>query len=212
MRSLVARVALLACVTAPAVSCGISPDYTQQDTSQVILRIVGIVAQGSGLANEDSAFLLSDVVFKGSVFNDNATLQLQALNKNANIPLGTSPGPANDVILDRYDIVYRRSDGLNEPGVDVPFPISSGMTQIVPAGSDESEASIIVVRHQAKTESPLKNLQTSGGEDIITVYAEITVYGHTTNGHRVTATGRLQIVFANFADQEDPEASSASSN
>ena len=37
----------------------------------------------------------------------------------------------------------------------------------------------------------------------MTDYAEITVYGRTTAGQRVQATGRLQIVFADFADEEN---------
>lgn len=212
MRSLFARVSLAAATAATAVSCGISPDFVQQDESQVILRVLGITATGSGLNSEESAFLLSDVAFKGSVINDNAVLTLQALTKNQNVPDGTSPGPVNDVILDRYDVVYRRSDGLNQPGVDVPFTISSGMAQVIPAGGDSAEAAIIVVRHQAKDEPPLKNLRANsagfGGEDILTVYADITVYGRTTSGQRVQATGRLQITFADFADEEDPQAGS----
>lgn len=202
MRSLFARVTLAAATAATAVSCGISPDFVQQDESQVDLRIMSITANACCLASEDSAFLISDVVFKGGVFNDNATLTVQAISKNQNIPVGAAPGPVNDVILDRYDVVFRRSDGLNTPGVDVPFQTSSGMNQIVIAGGDPSEAAILVVRHQAKDEPPLKNLVVGGGESILTMYADITVYGRTTSGQRVSATGRLQVTFANFADEE----------
>jgi hypothetical protein len=204
MRPAFARVALVALTAATTVSCGISPDYVQQDESQVILRINNITAIANG--EDDSAFLTSDVSLGGSIVNDNAVLTVQALLKN---PALSSATPS-DVLLDRYDVVYKRSDGLNTQGVDVPFSISSGMNLLVPAsdaGGDGSEAAIIAVRHQAKTEPPLRNLRLNdsglGGESILTVYAEITVYGRTTAGQRVQATGRLQIVFADFADEEN---------
>ena len=70
----------------------------------------------------------------------------------------------------------------------------------------EGEAAIVVVRHQAKEEPPLRNLRfntglgSGGGTDLFTVIAEITVHGRTGNGRAVSTMGRLQINFADFAD------------
>jgi hypothetical protein len=37
---------------------------------------------------------------------------------------------------------------------------------------------------------------------VLTVMAEITVYGETVTGDRVTASGRMQIDFADYGDSE----------
>ena len=85
MRPAFARVALVALTAATTVSCGISPDYVQQDESQVILRIVNITATANG--EDDSAFMTSDVLTNGGIFNDNAVLTVQALLKNPALDL-----------------------------------------------------------------------------------------------------------------------------
>jgi hypothetical protein len=56
-----------------------------------------------------------------------------------------------------------------------------------------------VVRRQAKVEPPLSTIfQTT----VLTVMAEITLYGETVSGQAVSASGRLQIDFADFGDTE----------
>jgi hypothetical protein len=81
------------------------------------------------------------------------------------------------------------------------------MATLVPVG-EGAEAVIMVVRHQAKLEPPLRNLAfvtptvNGGGQGILTTIAEITVHGRTTSGKGVSAQGRLTISFADFADAE----------
>ena len=43
-----------------------------------------------------------------------------------------APTPLNQVTFTRYRVVYRRTDGRNAPGVDVPFPFDSAVTFTVP--------------------------------------------------------------------------------
>jgi hypothetical protein len=188
-------------------SSSCTPDFATQDESQVILRITKIVGDPGSEDQEGGDVLFSDVCC--GIINDNAILTFQALPKNANLDI---IDPHNDVFLERYEVVYFRSDGRNTEGVDVPYRITGPMAVMLPADLGTfTDASIVVVRHQAKLEPPLKNLRNAdalslegsigGGQVIITAIAEITVHGRTTSGKAVTATGRLQISFADFAGE-----------
>ena len=57
----------------------------------------------------------------------------------------------------------------------------------------------MAVRRQAKLEPPLRNLVSGGGELVVSMIAEVTVYGHTTAGDAVSNTARVQIDFGDFA-------------
>jgi hypothetical protein len=106
------------------------------------------------------------------------------------------------VLVERYEVRYFRSDGLNEEGVDVPFRISGGLSVLVPADG-EAEVAIVLVRHQAKFEPPLSNLRGAfGGENVLSTTAEITLHGRTTAGQAVSTRGFVRINFADFADEE----------
>jgi len=70
---------------------------------------------------------------------------------------------------------------------------------------------VSVVRHQAKQEPPLLNLTRvtvsdnhttqAPAEGIVTMVAEITIYGRTTNDRNLTAVTQLQVTFADFASE-----------
>jgi hypothetical protein len=60
---------------------------------------------------------------------------------------------------------------------------------------------IIVVRHQAKFEPPLRQLRGLGGALVLTVQARITLHGVTATGKAVTASTALEVVFADFSDE-----------
>ena len=59
----------------------------------------------------------------------------------------------------------------------------------------------MIVRHEAKLEEPLRNMRDGGGLDILHCIANITVHGRTTAGTAVQASGRLEVTFADFADE-----------
>ena len=183
-----------------AALAGCTPDFGTANDAPVLLRVDNIVGStggggttgGSGIGS----VLLSDVrTTTGGVFNDNATLTVESVVKNQNGPV---LGPFNDVVLDQYRVRYLRTDGLNREGIEVPYSFSGTVNIIVPAGG-QSTVPIVVVRHVAKLEPPLANLTGAGGFDIITTFAEITLFGHTTSGKAVEATGRLEVHFADFA-------------
>jgi hypothetical protein len=177
-------------------------DLANSNGSDVILHITSVQGQSEngGTAGTVASVLLSDVLFKGSVFNDNAVLSMTVLPKNPSPALINSE--FEGVNLESYEVHYTRADGQNQEGVDVPFAISGAMAFFLPVtpGGTTSTDSIIVVRHQAKSEPPLSLLDGLGQGQIITTIATITVHGHTLAGQAVQATASLEIVFADFAD------------
>jgi hypothetical protein len=179
---------------------GCSPDFVTTNDAPVLLRVDSIVGStggggttgGSGIGS----VLLSDVrTNDGGVFNDNATLTVENISKNQN---GPTLGPFNDVVIDQYRVRYLRTDGLNREGIDVPYSFNGTVNILVPANG-LSTVPILIVRHVAKLEPPLANLTSFGGFQIITTFAEITLFGHTTSGKAVEATGRIEVHFADFA-------------
>lgn len=130
--------------------CGISPDYATENDSTLLLRIAKIT--GSSATQPDGDILFSDV---SDGFNDDAVVTLQLFRKN---PTVESSSPLEDVLLERYEVQYFRTDGRNTEGVDIPYritgPVSGTLHSIGTTGENEVQVVINVVRHQAKFEPP----------------------------------------------------------
>ena len=109
--SMVARLAVAAgCIVASS-ACG--SELLRTGRAPVYLVVTQISATaGGGAAGTGS--LLSDV---SPVFNDVAAVTFRAELKNPTVP----SAPINNITLTRYRVVFRRSDGRNTPGVDVPY-------------------------------------------------------------------------------------------
>ena len=175
---------------------GCSADYVTRDSSNVLL-IIASVNGGSPLA--------SDVLGKDGVLSDSVVLGIAVRFKNPNIQI--VPQIPSAVIIERYEIKYRRSDGRGVEGQDVLYSISGNITSaydVKTSGVDP--LSIEVVRAQAKLEPPLRNLRgatagTLGGALVVTMFADITLHGRTISGQVVTGTGSLQIDFADYGDK-----------
>jgi hypothetical protein len=171
---------------------GCAPDYVTDNAAQVNL-IVAAINGGAVLTSdirngEDSTFVCPDRV----------DVDVAVRNKNPNAP---APSVASAVILKSYEVRYFRTDGRGTEGVDVPYRITGNLTFAVDvANSGTSKVSIEVVRYQAKVEPPLSSIYQVG--TVLTMMAEVTMYGETVSGDRVTASGRFQIDFANFGDTE----------
>jgi hypothetical protein len=199
------RGALLGC--GALVLAGCTPDWATSNNTPYILEIASITADGGTLP------ILSDVSVGGSVFNDEAEVIISLFRKNNSDGLTTSP--VQNVTLERYEVRYFRTDGRNTEGVDVPFRTTGPLSNlrflaVDPGDVAEIEASITIVRHQAKLEPPLRNLKDVflgdtrtvlfGGPGIMTAVAEITVHGRTVQGGVLSAVGRVNVTFADFAD------------
>jgi hypothetical protein len=113
----------------------------------------------------------------------------------------TTPGPLNAVTINRYRVVYKRADGRNTQGVDVPYSFDGAFTVTV-RGAGPSEAGFDLVRIAAKVESPLVNLSRNGGAQFIGTIADITFYGRDQAGNEATVTGSMSVSFADFGDPQ----------
>jgi hypothetical protein len=171
-------------VTAALALGGCSAAYVEGDTASVLLLIESI-AEGTPL--------LSDVRGdSGEIVNCQVELTLTARAKNPIGPVGI----AEDVRVQGYRVAYRRSDGRGAQGVDVPYTISGNTTTLVTAGTGSTDLSVDLVRHQAKLEPPLSNIV---GLQVVTMFADITVFGQTVSGKAVSASGSTQVTFADYA-------------
>jgi DNA/RNA endonuclease YhcR with UshA esterase domain len=161
---------------------GCTPSYVTDSSAPVVLSIQEI--------NGGSA-VLSDVNSDGTIINCDVEVGVQVTTKN---PM--DPGTAvEDVTISRYEIHYRRSDGRGQEGIDVPYAVSSNMAFQVPVNG-EGTFSIRLVRHAAKILPPLSNIS---GLEIVTMIADVTLYGETIARQGVSATGSVQIDFADYA-------------
>jgi hypothetical protein len=158
--------------------------------------------------NDDQNTLLSDVrrtsdpcsVQFPCTFNDMATVDMRLeLRDPGSISEPLSPSPLNAVTITRYHVNYRRADGHNVPGVDVPYAFDSAFTMTVPA-TGTNEGAFQLVRHSAKEEAPLRAL--GPNLDIISTIAEITFYGHDQAGNDISVTGYMGVDFGDFADED----------
>jgi hypothetical protein len=204
---IVKQIGGVALLVGATVSCG---DVARQSQSPVYLVINNLEARRGGGNNTTSGnILLSDVITNvtspapcsaqspcPTIFNDFGSATLSLAMKD--VTTGLAPTTNNTVTLSRYRVSYRRADGRNTPGVDVPYPFDGAATvTVTPTGV--ANVGFEIVRHVAKQESPLAQLQTNPG--VITTITEVTFYGTDRVGNDVSVTGTIQIDFGNFGDQ-----------
>ena len=99
-----------------------------------------------------------------TIFIDPGRVTLRVGLKNpgtAVVP--TTPSPLNAITVTHYRVVYRRTDGRNTQGVDVPYAFDGGMTMTVPAKIRPAIGFFELVRIIAKDEAPLRRLVNNGG-------------------------------------------------
>jgi hypothetical protein len=193
-----AAVLMLGTVALVSTSCG---EVARTGRAPALLIIDNLEAS-QGEESEFSNFLLSDVVTNGGVFNDNGRASFRLALKNPGTPASPlSPSTLNEITLTRYHVRYLRADGRSTPGVDVPHDFAGALTVTV-TGQGGTQATFVLVRHQAKREPPLRNMWEGGGTRFLSVIAEITFYGRDLAGNDVQATGNISINFADYADPE----------
>ena len=133
-----------------------------------------------------------------TIFADTGEVVLRFSPKDVG-PAGapTVPSLNNEVTINRYRVVYRRADGRNTPGVDVPYGFDGAVTGTVPNGGTLTMG-FELVRHIAKEEAPLVQLAVSA--TIIGAIADVTFYGRDLVGNELSVTASLLIEFGNFGD------------
>ena len=195
-------------VTVASAGCG---NMARDSRSPVQLTILSLEGASGARPDEFGGTLHSDVVTNvqrtvdgqqvtiPTVFNDLGAVELGIVLKDPGDPATpASPSALNAVTVTRYRVVYRRADGRNQPGVDVPFPFDSGVT--VTVSGDGGSAGFNLVRVSAKEEAPLRALATSN--DLLSTIAEVTFFGRDQAGNEVSATGMIGIDFGNFGDPQ----------
>ena len=204
---LVKSVALLT-LAALAASCG---EFTREGRSPAIVVVRSLLVARGDTPDELSGNLLSDVrVLKTSpapcsdvspcptIFNDVAEVQMSLISKDPGAPgIASNPSNLNQVTINHYRVEFRRTDGRNTPGVDVPFPFESAMTFTV-LSDGVASMGFEIVRHVAKEEAPLKALAVNG--NIISTIARVTFYGRDQAGNDVSVTADVGVDFGDFAD------------
>ncbi|HEX9724796.1 MAG TPA: hypothetical protein VGC53_11000 [Vicinamibacteria bacterium] len=177
-----------------------TPDTLEQDTTNTF--IVVELMQG-----EDGTEIFSDVCvltedetgeFLCSFFNDNGIVGMSAVLKNQN---QLTSSFLNDVTFTSYRVTFTRADGRNTPGVDVPYPFDGATNFLVRVNAGPVSQAFVLVRHQAKLEPPLSNLQGLGGALFISALAEIEFFGRDGAGRPISAKGFLNVHFGDFADE-----------
>lgn len=201
---------VIAAIGAVTASCG---DVVRTGRAPVFLVLESLKATAGGTTSGTAAsFLQSDVQRLvttplpcsvaspcATVFNDSGVAAFHLSPKDiGGSTVATAPSSNNDVTISRYHVSYRRSDGRNTPGVDVPYGFDGAVTITVPA-TGAASTGFELVRTIAKTETPLAQLVAN--PTIITTIAEVTFYGRDLVGNEIQATGTIQIDFGNFADR-----------
>jgi hypothetical protein len=205
MRKVFLKLVAIAGCAVSVVSCG---QVIRQGQSPVFLQIDSLTAQRGGLTGQFTNPIASDVLTNvtspspctafspcPTVFSDPGQVVLRAVLKDITSPLG--PSSNNDVTITRYRVTYRRADGRNVEGIDVPYAFDGASTGTVRVGNPTT-LPFELVRVVAKRESPLVNLV--GGATVITMIAEVTFYGRDQVGNEVNVAGLIQIDFGNFGD------------
>ena len=201
---------VLSALAVASASCG---DVARSGRAPVFLVIESITAASGGTTTSTTSnFLQSDVQRLvttpdpctatapcPTVYSDNGTATFHlSLKDIGSTAVPTTPTSNNQVTLNRYHVSFRRADGRNTPGVDVPYAFDGAATITVPIGN-AAGVTFELVRHVAKSETPL--VQLINNFTIITTIADVTFYGQDLVGNEIQATGSIQVDFGNFADR-----------
>jgi hypothetical protein len=194
--------ALLTALSVTASGCGV----VQQGRAPAVLRIDELVGSSGAGSVTFGGYLHSDVITIVKVnnvdtstrYSDPGRVTFSLVLKDSGVPgVNATQTDLNSVTVTHYRVVYRRTDGRNVQGVDVPYAFDSGMTVTVPPGGT-GQQTFDLVRVSAKLEAPLLAMASNG--EAIDVIADVTFYGKDQANNDVSATASIGITFANYGD------------
>jgi hypothetical protein len=174
--------ASLTLVVAAAASCG---NVVRSSRAPVTLVVSSLTVPGIGGSSTPTLNVSPPTDVAG-------TATLASIMKNLTIPSTVN----NDVTINRYHVAYRRADGHNTPGMDVPLPFDGVTAAYVQAGLSSS-VSFEIVRLVAMKESPLAQIATNPSTVSISMITDVTFFGTDNVGNDVSATGSILINFGN---------------
>lgn len=168
----------------------------------VLEGISGADQKKGNTLNSDAITLVNATVNNvqtkvATIFSDSGHATMSLVLRDPGVPGSTNaPSSLNQVTFTRYRVTYRRADGRNTPGVEVPFPFDSAATFTV--SGQGGDVNFELVRHTAKEEPPLLALRSD--PTIISTIADVSFFGRDVAGNDVTVTGSIGIFFGNFGD------------
>jgi hypothetical protein len=199
--------ALAVALAASSASCGeFVRDAGRSPAQLVITSLLGV--PGDSPSQKGTTFV-SDVLSQLTkpepacsttapcltTINDLGEATFSFILKDSGLSGTTAPTPVNAITLNRYHVEFKRSDGRNTQGVDVPYAFDSAFTVTVPPGGTAT-ATFDLVRHNAKDERPLVSLVCAATcPPMISTIAEITFYGRDQAGNDVSAMGTIGVTF-----------------
>jgi len=206
--------ALVAALAMSSASCGEFVRESGRSPSQLVIQsLVGVPGDSP---SQKGNTIISDVqtmITKPEPTCSTSSPCLTWINDSGEVTFGLTlkdPGQVGDpqptalnaVTLDRYHVEYRRSDGRNTPGVDIPYAFDSAFTVTVSANGTGS-ATFDLVRHNAKKERPLVSLICAATcPPMISTIADVTFYGRDQAGNDVSAKGSIGITFGDVVRSE----------
>ena len=168
---------------------------TGRGPAYLIMERVEGASGGATSSSTFTASLESDVLVGGLAYRDIGRASIRAAMKNSLST--TAPTAISAITINRYRVRYRRTDGQNREGIDVPYGFDGGTTVTIAAGSSGT-VQFDLVRAQSKLEAPLRNLASGGGLLILSTIAEVTFYGSDQAGNEVSISGTIDVRFADF--------------
>ena len=168
---------------------------TGRGPAYLIMERVEGASGGATSSSTFTASLESDVLVGGLAYRDLGRASIRAEMKNSLST--TAPTAISAITINRYRVRYRRTDGQNREGIDVPYGFDGGTTVTIAAGSSGT-VQFDLVRAQSKLEAPLRNLASGGGLLILSTIAEVTFYGSDQAGNEVSISGTIDVRFADF--------------
>jgi len=186
------------CIIFSFPGCNSLENSTTSSSKLIVESLTGKDLDGK----DGSTTIFSDVLVEGSVINDNGVAALTAVLLDPSASTATSTY-YQSILVDQVDIKYSRVDGLNTPGVDVPYGFSQKVSMLVGIGESVS-LPFVLIQHNAKLESPLVELINIGQEKILKLEAEVTFHGKDLGGQRVESVKVYVSVWcSNFADSAE---------
>jgi hypothetical protein len=201
---------LIVSLIASAAGCG---EFTREGRAPVVAVVRSLTVARGDTPDDLGGTLLSDVIVNRrqpapcsdtspcpTIFNDVAEVEMSIVSKDPGAPgIASNPSFLNAVTITKYRVEYRRADGRNTQGVDVPWAFDSGLTFTIPSDGVVT-AGFEIVRHTAKEEEPLKALAVN--HNIIHAIARVIFYGHDQAGNDISAYGDVGVDFGDFADPD----------
>src|SRR6476620_10665754 len=121
------KLSVLAVLSVAAASCGDVSTTGRAPVYLVIDRLEGT----STVSGQSSTVVLSDVSTNGSITNDFGEVTLSLAQKDVVQQNTIGPSTNNQVTVNRYHVAYKRADGRNTEGVDVPYAFDGAATATV---------------------------------------------------------------------------------